>query len=102
MQGQESSRPCNGLGVFFPGFLEVRRECVVAVFIAPHVLGLIDDWTKNGKFIWSGPFGNEVGGMAIFEGSQKDADQFAQNYGQICSGVLNYYVYKWDVLWGTK
>ena len=70
--------------------------------IAPQVLGLIDDWAKSGKFIWSGPFGNESGGMAVFEGSQKDADQFAQNYGQICSGVLNYYVYKWDVLWGTK
>ena len=70
--------------------------------IAPQVLGLIDDWTKSGKFIWSGPFGNESGGMAVFEGSQKDADQFAQNYGQIGSGVLNYYVYKWDVLWGTK
>lgn len=70
--------------------------------IAPEVLGLIDDWAKSGKFIWSGPFGNEAGGMAVFEGTQKDADQFAQNYGQICKDVLNYYVYKWDVLWGTK
>ncbi len=70
--------------------------------IVPSVLDLIDSWTKSGKFIWSGPFGNETGGMAVFEGTQKDADEFAQNYGQICSGFLNYYVYKWDVLWGTK
>lgn len=70
--------------------------------IVPQVLGLIEDWTKNGKFIWSGPFGNETGGMAVFEGTQNEADQFAQNYGKICSNVLNYYLYKWDVLWGTK
>jgi hypothetical protein len=70
--------------------------------IAPQVLGLIDDWAKNGKFIWSGPFGNETGGMAVFEGTKGDADAFSQNYGKICSGVLNHYVYKWDVLWGTK
>jgi hypothetical protein len=70
--------------------------------IAPQVLGLIEDWTKNGKFIWSGPFGNESGGMAVFEGTKNEADQFAKNYGDLCSGVLNYYVYKWDILWGTK
>ncbi len=70
--------------------------------IVSGVLGLIDDWTKSGKFIWSGPFGNETGGMAVFEGTQNEADQFAQNYGKVCSNVLNYYLYKWDVLWGTK
>jgi hypothetical protein len=70
--------------------------------IAPQVLGLIEDWTKNGKFIWSGPFGNESGGMAVFEGTKNEADEFAQKYGDLCSNVLNYYVYKWDILWGTK
>ncbi len=70
--------------------------------IAPQVLDLIDSWTKNGKFIWSGPFGNETGGMAIFEGTQNEANQFAENYGKICSNILNYYTYKWDILWGSK
>lgn len=70
--------------------------------IAPQVLGLIEDWTKSGKFIWSGPFGNETGGMAVFEGTQNEADQFAKSYGKVCSNVLNYYLYKWDILWGTK
>lgn len=70
--------------------------------IAPQVLELIENWAKSGRFIWSGPFGNVDGGMAVFEGTQKDADQLAQDYGKICSEVLNYHVYKWDVLWGSK
>ncbi len=70
--------------------------------IAPLVISLIENWAKSGRFIWSGPFGNGDGGMAIFEGTQKDADQLAQDYGKICSGILNYHVYKWNVLWGSK
>jgi uncharacterized protein YciI len=70
--------------------------------IAPQVLTLIDQWNNSGKFIWSGPFGNNAGGMAVFEATQNEANSFAKNYGDIASGVLNYYVYKWDVLWGSK
>jgi hypothetical protein len=40
--------------------------------------------------------------MAVFEGTQNEANQFAQSYGKICSNILNYHLYKWDVLWGTK
>lgn len=70
--------------------------------ITPSVLELISNWAKGGKFIWSGPFGDESGGMAVFEGTQNDAAQFGQRYGDLCSGVLNYYIYKWDVMWGSK
>ncbi|WP_100181861.1 hypothetical protein [Candidatus Nitrosotenuis aquarius] len=70
--------------------------------IAPQVLSIIDQWSDSGKFIWSGPFGDNTGGMAVFEATQEQANQFAKNYGDIVSGVLNYYIYKWDVLWGSK
>lgn len=70
--------------------------------IAPSVLSIIDQWSNSGKFIWSGPFGDNIGGMAIFEATSDEANKFAQDYGKIASGVLNYYVYKWDVLWGSK
>lgn len=70
--------------------------------IAPSVLALIDGWIGAGKFIWSGPFDNDTGGMAVFEATQDEANKFAQDYGAIASGVLNYHVYKWDVLWGSK
>lgn len=70
--------------------------------IAPSVLSLIDEWKNSGKFIWSGPFGNDAGGMAVFEATQDEATSFAKNYGGIVSDALNYYVYKWNVLWGSK
>jgi uncharacterized protein YciI len=70
--------------------------------ITPQVLSIIDQWSDSGKFIWSGPFGDNTGGMAVFEATQEQANQFAKNYGDIVSGVLNYYIYKWDVLWGSK
>jgi uncharacterized protein YciI len=70
--------------------------------IAPGVLALIEGWTAAGKFIWSGPFDNDTGGMAVFEATQEEANKFAQDYGAIASKVLNYHIYKWDVLWGSK
>jgi uncharacterized protein YciI len=70
--------------------------------IAPQVLSIIDQWNDSGKFIWSGPFGDNAGGMAVFEATKDEANRFAEDYGKIASGVLSYYVYKWDVLWGSK
>lgn len=70
--------------------------------IAPQVLSLIDQWEHSGKFIWSGPFGDNAGGMAVFEATSDEANKFAQNYGALASDLLNYYVYKWDVMWGSK
>jgi hypothetical protein len=82
--------------------LKENTNAADAEKIAPSVLALIDTWTKSGKFIWSGPFGNDAGGMAVFEGTQAEANQFADSYGKICSNLLNYYIYKWDVMWGSK
>lgn len=70
--------------------------------IAPRVLSIIDQWNNSGKFIWSGPFGDNAGGMAVFEATKDEANRFAADYGKIASDVLIYYVYKWDVLWGSK
>ncbi len=70
--------------------------------IAPHVISLIDQWTNSGKFIWSGPFGDGVGGMAVFEATQEEATKFSKSYGDVVSDVLAHHVYKWDVLWGSK
>lgn len=70
--------------------------------IAPQVISLIDKWVGSGKFIWSGPFGNDVGGMAVFEATSDEANKFAQNFDSIVSGVMTHHVYKWDVLWGSK
>lgn len=70
--------------------------------IAPQVLSLIDQWTSSGKFIWSGPFGDGTSGMAVFEATKDEASKFSQDYSAITSHVLSHYVYKWDVLWGSK
>jgi len=70
--------------------------------IAPSVLSLIDQWVGTGKFIWSGPFGQDAGGMAVFEATKDESDKFVQEYARIASGVITYNVYKWDVLWGSK
>ena len=70
--------------------------------VAPQVLALIDEWKNSGKFIWSGPFGDGTSGMAVFEATKDEASRFSQSYGTMTSGVLTHYVYKWDVLWGSK
>ena len=70
--------------------------------IAPSVLSLIDQWTDSGKFIWSGPFGQDAGGMAVFEATGDEASKFVNDYGSIVSDTITYHLYKWDVLWGSK
>ncbi|MEX0910649.1 MAG: hypothetical protein WDZ43_00765 [Nitrosopumilaceae archaeon] len=66
--------------------------------IAPSIIDLIDEWHAVGKFIWSGPFNDNKTGMAIFEGTEDEAKGFYDKYDKICSGVLDYYIYKWDAL----
>lgn len=70
--------------------------------IAPHVLSMIDDKVKNDKFILSGPFGNEEGGLAIFEGTEGEAKEFSEQYAKVCGSLITHHLYKWDVLWGSK
>ncbi|MGH9999053.1 MAG: hypothetical protein ACRD90_04240 [Nitrosopumilaceae archaeon] len=66
--------------------------------VAPLVINLIDEWQSAGKFIWSGPFNDNTTGMAIFEGTEEEANELYDKYDKICSGVLNYHLYKWDAL----
>jgi hypothetical protein len=69
--------------------------------IAPQVLSMIDGWVKNNKFILSGPFDGENGGLAIFEGTESEAKAFSEQYGRICGGLINFHLYKWNAMWGS-
>ena len=66
--------------------------------IAPQIQSLTDDWQSAGKIMWSGPFNDDVTGMAVFEATKKEADYFFKKYDQICSGILNYSMYEWDAM----
>ena len=66
--------------------------------ITPSVIDLIDEWQSAGKFIWSGPFNDNNTGMAIFEGTEEEANRLYDKYDKICNGVLNYHLYKWDAI----
>jgi hypothetical protein len=65
--------------------------------IAPAMSGLIDQWHSQGKFVWSGPL-NEKSGMAIFEATEQDANQFFEQNKKICSDALDSYLYQWGAL----
>jgi uncharacterized protein YciI len=68
------------------------------VRIVPQVIQLVDEWQSEGRFIWSGPLSDNKTGIAIFEGTKEDADRFSEIYGSICSGILNFEMYKWDAI----
>jgi hypothetical protein len=36
--------------------------------------------------------------MAIFEGTEKEANEFYAKYDKICSGILKYTMYQWDAM----
>ena len=66
--------------------------------ISPQIQSLTDAWQSNGKIMWSGPFTDNVTGMAVFEATKKEADDFFKKYDKICSGILNYSIYEWDAM----
>ena len=66
--------------------------------IAPQIQSLTDDWQSAGKIMWSGPFNDDVTGMAVFEATKMEADDFFKKYDKICSGILNYSMYEWDAM----
>jgi len=66
--------------------------------IAPQVSSLVDEWQSKGKIMWSGSFDNEQSSMAVFEATEDEAKEFFKKYESICSGVLNYYLHKWDAM----
>ena len=66
--------------------------------IGPQIQNIVDEWQSTGNIMWSGPFGDNLTGMAVFEATKNDADNFFKKYDQICSGVLEYSMYEWDAM----
>ncbi|WP_428324235.1 hypothetical protein [Nitrosopumilus sp.] len=66
--------------------------------IAPQISTLVDEWQSQGRIMWSGAFDNQVSSMAVFEATEEEAKEFFKKYESICSGVLGYYLYKWDAM----
>lgn len=66
--------------------------------ISPQIQSLIDEWQSKGRMIWSGAFNDNATGMAVFEGSEQEVNEFYGKYDKICSGVLEYSMYQWDAM----
>ena len=66
--------------------------------IAPQIQDIIDDWQSGGKIMWSGAFNDNATGMAVFEATEQEANEFYDKYDQICSGILEYTMYQWDAM----
>lgn len=66
--------------------------------IAPLIQNLTDEWQSQGKMMWSGTFNDSATAMAVFEGTEKEANDFYQKYDKICSGILEYSMYQWDAM----
>ena len=66
--------------------------------IVPQIQGIVDEWQSAGNIMWSGPFNDNLTGMAVFEATKNDADSFFKKYDEICSGILEYSMYEWDAM----
>ncbi len=66
--------------------------------ITPEIQNLVDSWQSSGNIMWSGPFNDNLTGMAVFEATKSEADNFFKKYDQICSGILEYSMYEWDAM----
>lgn len=66
--------------------------------ITPQIQNLVDEWQSKGKIMWSGAFNDNQTGMAIFEATKQEANEFYQKYDKICSGILEYSMYQWDAM----
>ena len=66
--------------------------------ISPQIQSLVDEWQSKGRMIWSGAFNDNATGMAVFEGTEQEANEFYGKYDKICSGVLEYSMYQWDAM----
>ena len=66
--------------------------------ISPQIQNLIDEWQSTGKIMWSGAFSDNKTGMAVFEGTENEANEFYQKYDKICSGILEYSMHQWDAM----
>lgn len=66
--------------------------------ITPLIQELIDTWQSTGKIMWSGAFSDNTTGMAVFEGTEQEANEFYAKYDNVCSGILKYSMYQWDAM----
>ncbi|MDH5568451.1 MAG: hypothetical protein OEX98_01495 [Nitrosopumilus sp.] len=66
--------------------------------ISPQIQNLIDEWQNKGRMMWSGAFNDNATGMAVFEGTEREANEVYSKYDKICSGVLEYSMYQWDAM----
>ena len=66
--------------------------------ITPQIIQLVDEWHSKGKMMLSGPFDNNLSSMAVFEGTNEEAQELYKKYQDICSGILTYELYQWNVL----
>ncbi|GKS66998.1 hypothetical protein YTPLAS73_05450 [Nitrosarchaeum sp.] len=66
--------------------------------IISQIQEIIDDWQSTGKIMWSGAFNDNATGMAIFEATEGEANEFYAKYDKICSGILKYTMYQWDAM----
>lgn len=88
---------------------EIRPWVIISVFkkntnpnnlqrITPQIQNLVDEWQSTGKIMWSGAFNDNQTGMAVFEGTEQEANEFYQKYDKICSGILEYSIHQWDAM----
>lgn len=66
--------------------------------ITPQIQEIIDEWQSTGKIMWSGAFNDNATGMAVFEGTEQEANKFYAKYDKVCSGILEYTLYQWDAM----
>lgn len=66
--------------------------------IIPQIQEIIDEWQSTGKIMWSGAFNDNATGMAVFEATEQEANEFYAKYDNVCSGILKYTVYQWDAM----
>jgi len=66
--------------------------------ITPEISNLVDEWHSKGSIMWSGAFNDNKTGMAVFEATEDEANDFYAKYDKACSGVLDYNLYQWDAM----
>ena len=66
--------------------------------ITPQIRGLVDMWQSECKMMWSGALDDNRTGLAIFEATESDANLVYAKYDQICAGILEYSLYRWDAM----
>jgi hypothetical protein len=56
--------------------------------ITPQIQQIMNDWQSKGKIMWSGAFNDNATGMAVFEATEHETNEFYDKYDKICSLVF--------------